>query len=170
MNSSHVIVDEHHQPQVVGFDLPFEPEPILTAASCFTIGSIAYRSPEQVQGKTRPPQPATDIYALGVILYELLTARLPFSARSLQEICHDVVTAKPAPPRRINPAVPRALEMICLKCLKKDSTRRYATAGALVEDLRRFLQPDLIILWGRPGLGLGKPRPGSAEDWARVRT
>jgi len=102
-------------------------------------GTPLYMAPEQVAGRRSALGPATDIHAMGIILYELLTGRPPFLADSDAETMHQIQTQVPVPPRRLNPKVPRDLETICLKCLEKAPGRRYATAEALAEDLRCFL-------------------------------
>ena len=115
-----ILIDEHDQPQVSGFGLatPYEePGPILMSGAI--IGVPAYMSPEQVMGIPGVIGHATDIYSLGTILYELLTGRRPFVGDSIPAMLLRVVHEEPASPRRVNPAVPRDLETICLKCLEK---------------------------------------------------
>ena len=108
------------------------------------LGSPSYMAPEQATGRTHDIGPATDIYALGVILYELLTGRPPFKGASLLETIEQVRENDPVPPRFLQPKTPRDLETICLKCLEKQPRRRYAAAADLAADLRAFLHDEPI--------------------------
>ncbi len=103
------------------------------------LGTAGYMSPEQAGGKTRLVGPAADIYALGAVLYALLTSRAPFVGESVSHTIMQVLHKEPVSPRVLNPGVPRDLETICLKCLEKEPYKRYGTAQLLAEDLGRFL-------------------------------
>lgn len=115
------------------------------------VGTPSYMAPEQVGGRRSEIEAATDVYALGAILYELLTGRPPFRAETASETERQLIQQDPVPPSRLNARVPRDLETICLKCLQKEPRRRYWTAAALAEDIDRF-QHDEPIDARRTGL------------------
>jgi len=126
------------------------------------LGTPAYMSPEQAQCRNHEIGPASDIYALGAILYELLTGRPPFVGVSLVEVLAQVAFEEPVPPGRLRPGLPRDLEMVCLKCLEKVPTRRYASAQELADDLQRFRD-------GKPVLARPVSTAERALKWARRR-
>lgn len=127
------------------------------------LGTPSYMAPEQAEGRTKEIGPLADIYALGAILYEMLTGKPPFAGDTPLETLLRVVSRDPVPPSREQPKVPRDLETICLKCLEKTPQRRYATAAVLADDLRCFLNGLPItartISPFRRGLKLMKRRP-----------
>jgi serine/threonine protein kinase len=114
------------------------------------VGTLRYMSPEQAAGG-RILDPRTDVYSLGVTLYELLTSRPAFDGRDRQELLHQIAATEPIPIRKWNPAVPRDLETVVAKAIAKEPHRRYDTALELADDLRRFLD-DRPVLARRPGV------------------
>jgi serine/threonine protein kinase/tetratricopeptide (TPR) repeat protein len=166
------------EPKVTDFGLAklLDHEPAAAPSHYPTAGPVGtppYMAPEQASrsrsnayGRAAGGGRATDVYALGAILYECLTGRPPFLAATVYETLRQVVALEPVPARRLQPQVPRDLETICLACLRKEPQRRYATALDLADDLRRFLDGKPIrqrppAPW-EPTLKWAKRRPAAA--------
>jgi predicted Ser/Thr protein kinase len=163
LKPGNILLDEANEPHVTDFGIALE----LEAAAGLTLtgdvlGTPPYMAPEALAGGHSKSGPASEVYALGAILFHLLTGRTPFTGTSASEILHLVLTTAPPSPRLLNPAIPRDLETICLKCLEKSPESRYASAGELAEDLRRFLGGEEIR--ARPIVA-----PVRFARWARRR-
>jgi tetratricopeptide (TPR) repeat protein len=126
------------------------------------MGTPSYMAPEQAAGQAKHVGPAADVYALGAVLYECLTGRPPFKAATPVDTILQVISTDPVGPSRLQPGVPRDLETVCLKCLRKEPRRRYSSAEALADDLRRFLD-------GRPVAARRTPWWERVGKWARRR-
>ena len=126
-------------PRIVDFGLAklMDRTGSLTEAGA-VFGTPSYMAPEQAAGRSTEVSPATDIYALGAILYEMLTGRPPFRGDSVLQTLQQVIAAEPLPPDWLQPDVPHDLATVCLKCLEKEPRKRYSDSLALAEDLRRF--------------------------------
>jgi WD40 repeat protein/predicted Ser/Thr protein kinase len=152
LKPSNVLMDAHDQPRVTDFGLArrFEGDSQVTLTGQ-VLGSPNYIPPEQALGRRGRVSRQSDVYALGAMLYHLLTGRPPFQGETLTDTLQQVLNTEPLAPRLLNPSAPRDLETICLKCLEKEPARRYATAQALADELDRFLngQPVLARPIGR---------------------
>ncbi|MBV8573590.1 MAG: protein kinase, partial [Acetobacteraceae bacterium] len=145
LKPSNILLTADGTPKIADFGLARRQDRGATLTlSGATMGTPSYMAPEQAQGLTHVLGPTLDIYALGAILYELLTGRPPFRAETASETQRQVIGQEPVPPSRLNAKVPRDLETICLKCLEKEPARRYPTAGELADDLGRFLNDEPI--------------------------
>lgn len=145
LKPSNILIDPFDEPRVADFGLAKR----LTGDLDLTltgqvIGSPNFLAPEQARGQGLRASASCDIYALGAVLYYLVTGRPPFLSESLEETLHLVLTSDPPAPTILNPAIPKDLETICLKCLEKEPARRYGSAGEVAGELTRFLDDQPI--------------------------
>jgi eukaryotic-like serine/threonine-protein kinase len=145
LKPSNILIDSDGQPYVTDFGLAkvFTEATDMTATGIIA-GTPSYMAPEQASGHRAGICPATDVYCLGAILYELLTGTPPFREETVMDTLMAVLRNDPPMPRSLNPHVPRGLELICLKCLAKEPGERYPSAAALADDLDRFARGEAL--------------------------
>lgn len=131
---ANIMINNDGQPIIMDFGLAHTSDAGPFAATAGPLGTPAYMSPELVAAADRPARPASDIYSLGVVLYELLAGRLPFEG-GIQAVLQQVVAAEPPPPSQFNPDVDRQLEVVCLRAMAKRIDQRYASAAELAAGL-----------------------------------
>ena len=138
LKPANVLLAEHDTLKVSDFGLAKQLDAsVAQSQSGSIVGTPSYMAPEQTAGRSKQIGPATDVYALGAILYEVLTGRPPFRAATPLETLEQVRSQEPVAVRQLQPSVPKDLETICRKCLQKEPAKRYASAAALADDLQR---------------------------------
>jgi serine/threonine-protein kinase len=168
LKPSNILLDAQGEPYLTDFGLAkiLAPDAQLTATGVIA-GTPAYMAPEQAAGRGREVGPGADVYSLGAILYELLTGVPPFLEENPLDTLLNVLSVDPMLPRRLNPKIPRELELICLTCLWKTPGERYASAEALADDLDRFARGEPIKVrpphLGQRFLGWTRRQPALAS-------
>jgi serine/threonine protein kinase len=154
LKPGNIMLDPEGRPHVLDFGLALH-EDSRRDAGGECAGTIPYMAPEQISGAVQGCDGRTDIWAIGVLLYEMLTKRKPFPGRSVNDVIPAILGHDPKPPRQIDETIPQELETICLKCLHKSVGDRYTTAHDLARDLRQWRRPKKWLPRGILAAGLG---------------
>jgi tetratricopeptide (TPR) repeat protein/tRNA A-37 threonylcarbamoyl transferase component Bud32 len=167
LKPSNILLNADGMPKITDFGLAKQMDANQgQTGSGDILGTPNYMAPEQAEGRNNDIGTGTDIFALGAIFYDMLTGQPPFRGTTVMDTLHQVMFGEPVPPVQLRPDVPRDLQVICLKCLEKDIQKRYHTAEALADDLRRYLSGQPIqarpaSLWER-GWKWARRRPAAA--------
>jgi WD40 repeat protein/predicted Ser/Thr protein kinase len=146
LKPSNILIDANDQPRVTDFGLAKRLEGDTSVSlSGHILGTPSYTPPEQARASHHKIGRRSDVYSLGAMLYHMLVGRPPFVGDNVNQTLDQVFNTEPVATRLLNPAIPRDLETICLKCLEKEPARRYPTAQALAEELGRFLRDEPIL-------------------------
>ena len=158
---ANIIVDDDERPQLMDFGLARRAdEDLEITQSGTTMGTPSYMSPEQAEGHLDEVDARSDVYSVGACLYELLAGRPPFEGETTLGVLRQIIDDPPVPPRKLNPSINRDVETICLKCLEKKQSARYASARDLADDIRRFNAGEAIA---------AKPLGSMGRFWRGLR-
>ncbi|MCA8922563.1 MAG: SUMF1/EgtB/PvdO family nonheme iron enzyme [Planctomycetes bacterium] len=148
-----LLVDKEGNVRVADFGLAAGKDLDRLTRTGAQLGTPAYMAPEQIDARREDLGPPTDVWALGVMLYEILTGERPFKGKSFKDLCLQITEPNPVLPRKLKPSVPRDLEAICLRCLHEKAAGRYPSAGALADDLDRALRKEQVDARPPPRFG-----------------
>ncbi|MFC1522068.1 serine/threonine protein kinase [Elusimicrobiota bacterium] len=137
---SNIIIDLKGTARLLDFGLTKTQEPSELTQSTEFLGTIYYAAPEQMPGSYQNPAPQSDLYSLGVVLYEMLTLNRPFEGKTISDVAKNITTQAPPSPREFNPIIPQELEKLILKAIEKDPAKRHQNAEELMQDLKRWVQ------------------------------